>query len=230
MKMTTHLIKIHVFTHTSHVTNFSPYELRTIQDAKASGACCWQQSSKATSITSWNKTESVWLRSLCSNTHLQNGTGAMARYTHSRRAATWLRADHKYFSVNKRYWFMLLKANGQGQGLIEPPMAVKGHVMGHSTYVDSEIQDTTKNTTIFRDQASKSMFVPGFMATCCYFKYLLAVPKAQKASPTVGTSENRTLESIMNSYFKPIANATMNCSTGLLSDYTGVTRYQKPLF
>ena len=83
---------------------------------------------------------------------------------------------------------------------------------------------------MFHDRASTAMFVPGFMATCCHAKPLLAVPKVQKASPTIRTSENRTLELIMNSYFKPIANATMNCLTGLLSGYTGVTRHQKPSF
>ena len=74
------------------------------------------------------------------------------------------------------------------------------------------------------------MFVSGFMATCWYSKPLLAVPKAQKVSLTVGTNENQTLESIMNSYFKPIANATMNCSTGLLTGYAGVTRHQNLRF
>ena len=57
----------------------------------------------------------------------------------------------------------------------------------------------------FSDQASTAMFVPGFMATYCHAKPLLPVSKAQKASPTVRTSENRILESIMKSYFKPIA-------------------------
>ena len=77
----------------------------------------------------------------------------------------------------------------------------------------------------FRDQpiCSTANVVPGFMATCCHAKPLLAVPKAQKASLTIRTSENGTLESIMNSYFKPITNATMNCSTGILSGYAGVT-------
>ena len=45
--------------------------------------------------------------------------------------------------------------------------------------------------------SEQAMFVPGFMATYCQAKLLLAAPKAQKASPIVGTSENeRTLESI----------------------------------
>ena len=74
------------------------------------------------------------------------------------------------------------------------------------------------------------MFVSGFMATCWYSKPLLAVPKAQKVSLTVGTNENRTLESIMSSYFKPIVNATMNCSTGLLTGYAGMTRHQNLRF
>ena len=56
--MTTHLIKIQIFTHASRVTKFSPYELCTaIRDPRASGACtilllAQRQSSKATSITS----------------------------------------------------------------------------------------------------------------------------------------------------------------------------------
>ena len=45
---------------------------------------------------------------------------------------------------------------------------------------------------MFHDQASAAMFVPGFMASCCHTKPLLAVPKAQKASLTIRTSENRT--------------------------------------
>ena len=49
----------------------------------------------------------------------------------------------------------------------------------------------------FSEQASTGTFVPGFMATYCQAKLLLAAPKVQKASPIVGTSENkRTLESI----------------------------------
>ena len=49
----------------------------------------------------------------------------------------------------------------------------------------------------FSEQASTGMFVPGFMVTYCQAKLLLAAPKAQKASPIVGISENeRTLESI----------------------------------
>ena len=52
----------------------------------------------------------------------------------------------------------------------------------------------------FNEQASTGMFVPGFMATYCHAKPLLAAPKAQKALPTVRTSENmRTLELIRDS-------------------------------
>ena len=54
------------------------------------------------------------------------------------------------------------------------------------------------------------MFVPGFVATCCHAKPLLAVLKAQKASQTFETSENRIFMSIMNSYFESIPIATMN--------------------
>ena len=50
---------------------------------------------------------------------------------------------------------------------------------------------------MFNDQASTGMFVPGFMATYCQPKLLLAASMAQKASPIVRTSENeRTLELI----------------------------------
>ena len=81
----------------------------------------------------------------------------------------------------------------------------------------------------FHDQDSIAMFAPGFMVICCHAKPLLAVPKAQEASPTVGTSENRTLELIMNGYFKLIANATMNCSTGLSSGSAGVKSLRSKL-
>ena len=103
MNMTTHLIKIHVFTQASHVTNFSLHELCTIRDGRASGACTIFL--LAAVLQSYlnhqlKQTESVWLRSLCSNTQLQNGTGAMARHTHSCQAAIQL---NEYFSVNKRH-------------------------------------------------------------------------------------------------------------------------------
>ena len=43
-------------------------------------------------------------------------------------------------------------------------------------------------------------FIPGFMATCCYSKPLLAVLKVYKASPIVRTSKNEAvLESIRDS-------------------------------
>ena len=49
----------------------------------------------------------------------------------------------------------------------------------------------------FSEETSTDKFVPGFMLTYCKAKLLLAAPKAQKASPVVGTSENeRTLKSI----------------------------------
>ena len=49
----------------------------------------------------------------------------------------------------------------------------------------------------FSEQASTGMFVPGFMVTYYQAKLLVAVPKAQKASPIIGTSENKkTLKSI----------------------------------
>ena len=52
----------------------------------------------------------------------------------------------------------------------------------------------------FNEQASTGTFVPGFMATYCHAKPLLAVPKAQKALLIVMTSENvRTLKSISDS-------------------------------
>ena len=44
---------------------------------------------------------------------------------------------------------------------------------------------------MINEQASTGMFVPGFMATYCHTKLLLAALKAQKASPIVGTSETR---------------------------------------
>ena len=45
-----------------------------------------------------------------------------------------------------------------------------------------------------------------FMATCCTF---VGSAKGPEGITTVGMSENRTLELIMNSYFKPIATATI---------------------
>ena len=75
----------------------------------------------------------------------------------------------------------------------------RGHATGHSMYADSKI---LKIAQTFHDQASTAMLVPGFMVTCCNAMALLAVPKAQKASTTIRASENRTPESIMNSYFK----------------------------
>ena len=57
----------------------------------------------------------------------------------------------------------------------------------------------------FSNQASTAMFLPGFMATCCHTKPLLAV---SKASPTVRTNENRTLNQVNHEqllYFKQIA-------------------------
>ena len=52
----------------------------------------------------------------------------------------------------------------------------------------------------FNEQASTGTFIPGYMVTYCHTKPLLAAPKAQKALPIVGTSENvRTLESIRDS-------------------------------
>ena len=52
----------------------------------------------------------------------------------------------------------------------------------------------------FNEQASTGTFVPGFMATYCHAKPLLAAPKTHKALPIVRTNENaRTLESIRDS-------------------------------
>ena len=52
----------------------------------------------------------------------------------------------------------------------------------------------------FNEQASTGTFVPGFMATYCHAKPLLAVPKAQKALPIIKTSEKeRPLKSIRDS-------------------------------
>ena len=56
----------------------------------------------------------------------------------------------------------------------------------HSANVDGEI---LKVAQTFSTQASTDMFVAGFMVTYCHAKPLLAVPKAQKASPIIGTSE-----------------------------------------
>ncbi len=54
-----------------------------------------------------------------------------------------------------------------------------------------------KIAQMFSEQASTGMFVPGFMVTYCLAKLLLAVPKAQKVTLIVRTSENkRTLELI----------------------------------
>ncbi len=73
---TMHLIKIQIFTHASRVTKFSQYELCTYRQLfeipEPLGlvqSFCWQQSSKATSIT---KRLTMFK---CSNTQLQNGTG-----------------------------------------------------------------------------------------------------------------------------------------------------------
>ena len=103
------------------------------------------------------------------------------------------RLKYQYYSYNQR----LIKL-------------LRGHATGHSTYTDSEILDVTKNSTTVCESSNIVMFVPGFMVTCCHVKPLLAVSKVQKASLTIGTSENKSLKSIMNSYFKPIAFATMN--------------------
>lgn len=69
-------------------------------------------------------------------------------------------------------------------------------VRGHTTIskVGSETLDVTKKAQMFSKQASTAMFVPGFMATYCHAKPLLAVLKAQKALPIIGTSENKTFE------------------------------------
>ena len=82
-------------------------------------------------------------------------------------------------------------------------------------YVDGEILDITKKIAqTFDEQAtcSTGMFVPCFMVTYCHAKPLLAAPKAQKASPTTGTSENvRTLKSVrVNGDDKKLANSAEN--------------------
>ena len=68
---------------------------------------------------------------------------------------------------------------------------------GLSTYIDSEILNVTKIAQTINEQASIGTFVPGFKATYCHGKPLLAAPKAQKALMIVEISENgRTRESI----------------------------------
>ena len=67
-------------------------------------------------------------------------------------------------------------------------------------------------TYMYHDQSSTAKFVPGFMATCCCAKPLLAAPKVQKASPTVGTRKTElssrswtaTCTCICTVYFKHV--------------------------
>ena len=67
---------------------------------------------------------------------------------------------------------------------------------GHSTYIDSEILNVAKNIAqMFNEQASTGTFVPRVMVTYHHGKPLLAVPKAQKASLIVKTSETREHQS-----------------------------------
>ena len=61
---------------------------------------------------------------------------------------------------------------------------------GHSTYVDSEILDVTKNST-FSEQASTGMFVPGFIVTYCQAKLLLAAPRPRGHHRLLGQVKRR---------------------------------------
>ena len=55
---------------------------------------------------------------------------------------------------------------------------------GHSTHVDGEIRNVTKNSTklMFNEQANTDTFVLRVMATYCHTKPLLAMPNGPEAT------------------------------------------------
>ena len=79
-------------------------------------------------------------------------------------------------------------------------------------YVDSEIRDFTKIAQAFNEQG---IFVPGFMATYCHVKLLLAALKAQNV---LSTSENERTPEIV-AVTNSSADSSSRCITELYHHY-----------
>ena len=109
---TMHLIN---FTHASRVTNFSPYELCTVQRVfEIPGlvwSFCWQYSSKVTSIASYNEVKSIWLGSLAVwSSSPSHKAGLAAPQLTVGLLFEILPSPERFYGDNRSFqaWFMLL--------------------------------------------------------------------------------------------------------------------------